>query len=176
MKSLHRKHIIIVLITFLITAICVVGVVFFFQQMDLKAQKVLEANNRLISYEKNKKIYMEETAELKKITERTTTLEKYKVTLEQIPQLLSSLESIGNKNKVEFKIDAVNTPKKANVIEKLTIDFSARGTYANLLTFIQDLERQPYQIKYTNFSFREGVGVTAEPQWEFGGSIEILSF
>ncbi len=189
MPALIKKHIVLLLISVLVLAACVLGMWRFETLMRLKKEKVLTAKQELATYDANKKIFAEESQALAVIGQRVAALETYRVTTDTTPELFSAIENLAQKNGVVFAITTVRT-LGAQKKETLTIDFSATGTIAQVDMFLQQLSRQPYQIVFKKFSLYrttagqsllrpEGVvgpALPAVPLWEVLASIEVVSF
>lgn len=113
--------------------------------------KVITADEQLASYQANKKVFAEEAASIASIKQTVATLGSYQITSDTIPQLLSSMEALAQKDAVQFSITAVQTPGKSGN-QKLFVDFSATGSEKSLDTFLADMTHQTYQIAFTKLS------------------------
>jgi Tfp pilus assembly protein PilO len=179
MEPIYKKHVIRFVVAVLFTGISLFGLWRFGSSMRTKQLRAQEIKEHLASYEQNKKVYAQESIELKNINDRISKLEHYRVTVDSVPQLLSSLEAMAAGRNVMFDISNVKVPKTPEEKQSLFIDFSGSGSYADIESFLQAIVSQPYEVKFTNFSLfrstRAG-GVASEASWEILGSIEILSF
>jgi hypothetical protein len=186
-----KKHIIVLITTVILCGICFAGLSYFANLMYVKKNKVLTIKEQLASYDQNKKIFSEESSALAAIGTRVSALESYFITSASTPQLLSGLEELGQKNNIDFTITSVQTPGAGAANQKLLIDFSAKGSAAQLDAFFTALSHQSYQIVFTKFSlFADGVSQNSQalaaptskiapkgvPQWAALASIEVISF
>lgn len=176
MKSLLRTHFIIAIISGLVCLGALVGVLRIHSSVEARKARVLEARDRLASFEQNKRVYTQEAAELGIIKARIEALEKTIVTSDSLPALLSSLESIAKANSVNFVITTVDqqAPKGAPG-PVLHVDFSADGSYARLQSFVGALLSQAYQARFTKFSlYASGDGKSGQT-WQLLAGMDILS-
>ncbi len=195
MKTILKKHIVVLIVYIGFCIVALAGVVMLFTTMKSKIARVSEIKERLASYQKNKKAFEEEARELRALQERIGVLEQYIVTSDSLPALLSTLESVALKNTVGFEITSVQTPIE-NEKTKLLIDATTKGSYAQVRAFFTELERQPFQVKIRKlylFSEQGEEAVAAIsgtlsgpkttkstapkiPLWQGVATIEILSF
>lgn len=187
MKHIFRFHIIgtVVALLLFLGVWIVFGVL---QQGIAKRQgRVLEVRDRLASFEQNKRIFSDEVRQLDIIKTRITTLERYIITEESIPGLLSSLEGIATNRGVDFEITSVNTVTDTSQGQNekiLRIDFSATGSLASLQALVKNIESESYKVVFRQFSlFLVGGSstrsVSAQPsagQWQLLGQLDILSY
>lgn len=180
MEAIYKKHVIHFVIAVVFTGLALFGLWRFGASMRAKELRAQEIKEHLASYEQNKKVYAQESVELKNISERISKLERHRITVDTVPQLLSSLEAMAQEHEIAFDIATVKLPKNAEDAQTLVIDFSASGSYANVASYLQKLLSQSYEVRFTRFSlFRSNrVGETGLPdaKWELLASIEILSF
>ncbi|HWC57571.1 MAG TPA: hypothetical protein VG621_01280 [Candidatus Paceibacterota bacterium] len=150
--------------------------------------KVLAADTQLASYQANKEIFAQEATSLAAIKQKVETLAGYEITSDTIPQLLSSMEALAQRDAIDFSITTVQTPGNGSK-QQLLIDFSAKGTQKNLDAFLGDLTHQSYQIAFTKLSlFAEsdtsfGTGAAGNTStlpppggWDVLASIRVMSY
>lgn len=172
MKRIHGHILILVL-----TGILVVGagyaLIRFVEYLHITQQVVIASDDRVASYEQNKKIFADEFIAVGDLSTRVKKLESYIITTATTPALLSSLEDLARARHVEFSITSVQNLGKQKT-ERLTIDFSASGDSSSISAFIEDLSHQTYQIKFNKFSlFGDG---TSAGKWNALGTIQVMSF
>lgn len=195
MNSIFRKHIIVLIITFIIAITSLFGVAFLIYTMDSKITKVLETKEKLSSYQKNNKAYIDESNKMKGLEKRVLSLESNIINEQTIPTFLSSLEALAQRSGTEFEITSVQNPV-FNETKKLLVDFSIRGNYNNVRSFLDEIQHQSYQIQISNLELSlenqpiintpninsaPGIKppipvVPKEKQWRVIGTIDVLSF
>lgn len=195
MKSILKKHILVLAISIIGCVIAIIGIGILFATTNSKTTRVSEIKERLASYQKNKKAFEDEAKELRVLQERLSILEKHVVTSDSLPVLLSSLEGLASKNGIGFEITSVQTPIE-NEKPKLLIEATAKGSYLGLRTFFAQLEHQPFQVKLKRlYLFSEQAETTSietagtlsgpkttkpviskEVGWQGVVTIEVLSF
>lgn len=178
MKKILRTHYSIVLISLLFAVGCAAAAIFFFQSIQKEKHRVIDARDRLASFEINKRTFIEEAKELEGIQHRITALEQNVMTEESIPRLLSSLEAMAEKYRIEFTITSVEQegPNKTSPNQLLHIDFSATGSFANIEQFVSSVQMQPYQVRFSNFSLYASDTAAADGQsWQLLAGIDIVS-
>lgn len=183
MEGQYKKQIITTIATALITIAIFAGLSYFYSQMSVREAKVKDAKTQLATYEQNKKVFAEENVELKDIEARAAKLEGYKITLEHVPQLLSSLEGLASQKNVSFEISTVDTPKEGETDKPLAITFVAGGSYDGIESFLNTILGQSYQARIVGLRFVKNQATNAgqgnvvdHPAWEADATIEILSF
>lgn len=134
---------------------------------------VVTAEDRIASYDKNKKIFADEFVAVGELTTRIKTLESLTITPATTPTLLSSIEDLARTHHIDFSITSVQNPGKQKT-ERLIIDFSAAGDSAAIMAFVDDLSHQRYLVKFAKFSLiSDG---TPKGGWNALGSMQIMSF
>jgi Tfp pilus assembly protein PilO len=180
MEAIYKKHVTRFVIAVIFTLLAIFGLWRFGASMRAKELRAQEIKEHLASYEQNKKVYAQESVELKNISDRISKLERHRITVDTVPQLLSSLEAMAKGKNIVFDITSVKVPKKPEDAQTLVIEFSASGSYTNIHAYLQELLSQPFEVKFTRFSlFRSNRIETAallDAQWELLGSIEVVSF
>jgi Tfp pilus assembly protein PilO len=190
MKSLLRRYTISTTISILVFCSTVIGLIWFGLLMDAKRNRVLDTKQQLASFDLNRKVLIEESQEFKAIAARLTTLETYRVGDGDTPELLSSLESLAKTYGVEFTITTVQTAvATADAPAKLSIDFSVHGPFSAIQQFVDTLNHQAYQIRFTAFSLLAVTPPVVEPvagqpvapvstvrSWDLLASMEVVSF
>lgn len=195
MNSIFRKHIASVIILVIISLVSLLGVIFLFYTMDTKINKVLETKELLSSYQKNNKAYTDESNHMKELEKRADTLEENIINEQTVPTFLSSLEILAQKGGAEFEITSVQNPV-LNEKKGLVVDFSIRGSYAQVRLFLEQVQHQNYQIQFSNLELSlENQPLTGAPaqtitlgskvatpivskekQWRALGTINVISF
>jgi hypothetical protein len=179
MKSITRAHLIAAILSCVMLIVTVVALFIFMRKIRAQEQRVLDARDRLASYEQNKRRLSEENAELDVIRGRVTTLEQYVITEDSAPTFLSSIETIAKNNGVDFTLTAAAattaTPKTP---AKLHIDFSADGSFANIQRFLSQLFSQPYELRMTRLSLylTDSANAQANGAWQLLAGIDVVSF
>lgn len=182
MEALYKKNVLGFVTTIVLLGGALIGLWQFGMSMRVKELRAQEIKEHLASYEQNKKVFAEESIELQKINERIGKLETHRVTVDTVPQLLSSLESMATAEGIVFDITTVHTPKNAEDAQTLVIDFAATGSYVDIATYLDRLASQPYGIRFTRFSLyrstqtQDTLVATPEVTWELLASMEVLSF
>ena len=178
MPRLFKTHLIRLIISILVLVFAILGIIWFAHQMRFRERQVVTTNARLVSYDRNKKIFAQETAALTAIEKRIVALEAYRVTPATTPELLSSIEARARVYDIDFTITTAQTPGAQNSKQKLLIDFSATGDMQMLQAFLADLMRQPYQIKFVKFALfaDSDVVMGAVEQGNVLASIQVISF
>lgn len=176
MESLYRKKSIQLIVCTIILFGLVGALGLFAQSMERKKQKVIDIKERLASYEQNKKIFQQETKRLERVGERTWALEAKRITSENLPALLSSIESLAAAQGVTFAITQVETPVVDVGPQKLTIAFSAQGSFANLQALLHAMTHQVYQVTFTTFSLYSDPSAKSGAGFDMLGTIEVISF
>lgn len=172
MKRIHT-HILILVLVLMATIASVYALVRFVSYIRTTQQSVIEADDRVASYEQNKKIFADEFVAVGELGNRIKKLEGYTITPATTPTLLSSLEDLARARRIDFRITSVQNPGKQKT-ERLTIDFSASGDSAAITAFVDDLSHQTYLVKFNKFSLvSDG---TPQGAWNALGSIQIMSF
>lgn len=154
--------------------------------IETRQARVVEARDRLASYEINKKILDDESVELHRIKERVEVLQRHIVTTGTIPELLSHIETVAKAQEMSIAITSVQNGKT------LTVDFSGEGTMPHVEAFLDTLLAQPYQIRFIRFGLYRSGDVTlstaefSEPKkqprqqpsntWKLSARIEIMSY
>lgn len=172
MKRIHTHILILILIT-----IGAIGSVYALARFVLYLRTtqavVIAADERIASYEQNKKIFADEFVAVGELGNRIKKLEGYTITPATTPNLLSSLEDLARAHHIDFRITSVQNPGKQKT-ERLTMDFSASGDSAALTAFVDDLSHQTYLMKFNKFSLvSDG---TPTGTWNVVASIQIMSF
>ena len=178
MQSLIRTHTFAALIAFLVLVVSAVALSLFAVSMGKREARVIEARDRLASFEQNKRIFAEEAKELEAIKEHIEQLEAKVVTEEKVPELLSSLEAMAKVQAVEFTITAVSSDAEVQKTARLHIDVSATGTLPAIQSLVKEMLSQDYQIAFTRFSLyqsEEGAGAKAGG-WQLLAGVDIISF
>lgn len=171
MKQQFRLQLVLSFFLTIIVAGLVVGCVWFIREMMSKKNTLLNAQQHMISYQENKKIFEAESDAFSEITRKIKLFEKNIITPASTPTLLSSFETLARSQGVNFSITSVQTPGKQKT--QLLIEFSASGGRDALEKFLTTLEHQSYQIKYTRFSFSyDSVGNI----WNMVGALQIMSY
>jgi len=183
MKLLLRKHFIMAIVSF---AVLVGSVLLFFGfsvSMREREARVIEARDRLASFEQNKRTFAQEANEFEVLKERIVSLEQKMITKESVPGLLSSLEAMADARKVKLIITAASTGTPKVPIGKLHIDFSATGSFSAVNAFVADMLSQDYLIQFTRFALFQG-GSEGQPEgvpvigssWQLTGGVDVVSF
>lgn len=191
MKSILHKQTTYLIIAVLFFCASVFGALWFLHNMQQKSARVVAVKEQVASYQENKKIFAEESKQLKSLSDHTKELEAKTITPATTPDLLSSLEKLAQSNYVDFAITSVQTPEANTEAAKLIIDFSAKGALAALDGFLAALEHQQYQIRINHFSLHrdmtlvpdglpvvkgKGVQVPRSAKWELVVSMQIMSY
>ncbi len=183
MKSLLRTHYISAAASVLLLLGSLLALYFFSTTMRVKEMRVIEARDRLASFEQNKRVFTEEAKEFEVLRARIEGLEGEVLTTESVPQLLSSVEAMAAARRADFKLILVEERgEKEGAAKHLHIDFSAKGSFADLELLVKDLRSQPYQVRFSNFSLLleapealPGI-VSGAPKWQLTAGIDITSF
>jgi Tfp pilus assembly protein PilO len=179
MKSVVRAHIIAAILSGVMLVVTVVALFIFVKKIHAQEKRVLDARDRLASYEQNKRRLSEEKAELDVIRDRTAKLEQYVVTEDSAPTFLSSVETIAKNNGVDFTLTAAAaTTATPKIPAKLHIDFSADGSFTNIQRFLSELFSQPYELRMTRLSLYliDSANVPANGTWQLLAGIDVISF
>ncbi len=178
MKTLLRRHTTMA-ISAALAAIAVTAAFFsFLSSMKIREARVIEARDRVASFEQNRITYSKEAEELEAIKTRIVSLEAHVLTAESIPPLLSELEAIAKSSSVKFTINGVeNQSTVEGKPQRLHIDFSAEGSFAAISRFVDTLRSQSYQAAFTRFSLYATGGEKASgASWQLLAGIDIISF
>lgn len=182
MKSLLRTHIIMAIVTAVAAVAVSVAFISFFSSMKVREHRVLEARDRLASFEQNRRVFSEEAKELEAIKARTASLERNILTEESIPPLLSSLEAMAKASGVDFTITGVENAAAEGTAGRLRIDFSASGSFAAVNSFVNSIRSQAYQVSFDRFSLyasgSDGASgkAASKSEWQLLAGIDIISF
>jgi hypothetical protein len=137
---------------------------------------VIEARDRLASFEQNKRQLSEENEKLIAIKDRINALETHVVTEDTTPTVLSSIESMAKGEGIDFTLTAVvATSARGDAPAKLHIDFSAEGSFAGIQRFIDRLQAQTYEVQIDRLSLYT-VSDRKSQGWQLLAGIDILSF
>lgn len=195
MNTILKKHIISLVLSTVLFVGCVFGILFFISSMNNKITSVTTIKEQIASYQKNKKAFDDEAAKLKALENRLSNLESQVVTTETLPSLLSSFESLATKNGTTFEITSVQTPVVDGKTQ-LLIDFTDKGSYAQVKSFLDQLQHQSFEIKFSKLYLFSDQGetqsqattgtlsvtkvkapvVVKEKQWQGVATIEVVSF
>lgn len=192
MNTIFRKHISSLIILIIFSLAILFGILFFFSSMGVKVSKVIEIQERIASYEKNKKAFAEEAKKLQTLQNRVVELESMVVTKESVPALLSTFESLAQGIGTDIEITSVQTLIE-NDKPKLVVEFNTNGSYNQIHSFLNILQHQKFQIKITKLIFLSSqeekipdeisptekvktLPSIKEKQWQGVATIEILSF
>ncbi len=198
MHAILRKHIITIIILILVGAASLTLIVLLFSSMNTKISRVLETKERLSSYQKNTKAYREESEQFALLEKRLGALEGQIINDQTVPATLSFLEDLAEKDGTDFEITSVQTPVQ-NEKKVLILDFTITGSYTAVRLFLDQIQHQVYQIKFSKLEmFSEGqaaqvpavapivvpgkppvvspVTVPKERQWRAVATIEVLNF
>jgi Tfp pilus assembly protein PilO len=140
-----------------------VGVSVVFSSMKIKMSKVYEIKEKLASYQKNKKAFEDEVKEIRDLEERVKTLESFKISSENIPSLLSTLEKLANKHSISFEITSVQTPIE-NEKTKLLIETTSKGSFVQIQNFFEELQHQNFQVRLAKVFLFSEKGVSSSPE------------
>ncbi len=176
MESLYKKKSMQVILSLVFLGILLAALGVFARSMERKKQEVVAIKERLASYEQNKKIFQDETRRLDRAAVRTVALEGARVTTQNLPVLLSSLETLALNRAVTFAITQVETPAVETGPQKLTISFSAQGQLTNLQAFLNDISQQVYQVRFTSFSLYADKDAKGGSAWDMLAGFEVISF
>jgi hypothetical protein len=180
MEALYKKHILITLSLSIILILGCVGLWQFGLRMKDKHDKVREVKEELATYNQNKKVYAEESVQLREIASRVASIETKRIRTSTIPELLSTLEAIAATYNLTYTISAVQTPKTEEE-EKLAVSMIAKGTMPHIMDFLGTILSQPYQAKITKLTiYKEQPPAEAplppEQLWNMQATVDILSF
>ncbi len=195
MNNIFKKHIVGLVVLIILALVILVGIIFFFSSTNDKVVRVLDIKERISSYEKNKKEFSDEVDQLKIFEQKLSVLESYVVTGGSVPGLLSTFESLAQKNNIVFEIASVQTPTENDKI-KLLVEFNiSSGSFLQIQSFLNELQHQTFQINIIKLSIisdptpevvevssTEGTTapktpvVAKEKNWQAVATIEILSF
>lgn len=194
MDKILKKHITTLIASMILCVVFIFGIVFLFHSMAGKTTKVLEIKERIASYQKNKKAFNDEVEKIKILEKRLVDLEAQVINTEKVPSLLSGFETLAQKNNTLLEITSVQTPTEDDKT-KLRIEFSVKGSYSQIQSFLNELQHQSFQIKINKLSLDleqaeqvpETTGtlsidktkapiVVKDKQWQGVATIEILSF
>jgi hypothetical protein len=184
MDHLFRKHFIRFLIAIAFFMSACVGLWYISSTMHIKILRVVEVKQHLASYEQNKKTFIQETARFKAIASRVSDIEQHRITISNVPNLLSSIEAQAVQEGITLTITSVDAPKKPTDAQELSIDFLASGTSGQIESLVKKLQSQPYEVSFSKFSLYRDVAqnTTALPivptggQWQLLGRLKIVSF
>jgi Tfp pilus assembly protein PilO len=137
MSNILKNNIIKLIIYIALAVALFVGVSVVFSSMKIKMSKVYEIKEKLASYQKNKKAFEDEVKEIRDLEERVKTLESFKISSENIPSLLSTLEKLANKHSISFEITSVQTPIE-NEKTKLLIETTSKGSFVQIQNFFEE--------------------------------------
>lgn len=195
MDKLLKKQIAYLITLTIVGLVLLAGIFFFLRAMKSKMSKVVEIKEQIASYEKNKKVFSEESEKIKSLEFRLKNVESNIVTTETLPELLSSIESLADQNNIDFEITSVQTPVVDDK-SQLFIEFGSEGSYPNIQSFLNQIQHQAFQIKFSKlFLFSEQsensnqitsgtlsikktnkTTSSSGKKWQAIGTIEILSF
>lgn len=175
MNTIHRyrRHIVVLITLSILAAASGVGVYAGVRYLKRETVNTVNARERIASYERNAKIFADESAALADLQNKVTTMESYIVTPATTPTLLSSIEALAATHAIEFTITSAQTPGKSK--DKLIVDFSATGSMKAVSAFLDDLGHQTYQVKMNKLSLFAD-RTTIKGEWNALGSIQIMSF
>ncbi len=194
MNTIFKKHVVGLIILIIVAIFILIGIIFFFSSMNQKVVRVLDVKERISSYEKNKKEFADEVAQLKTFENKLSALESYVVTSGSVPDLLSTFETLAQKQNLTFEIASVQTPVE-NEKTKLLVEFNIRsGSFPQIQSFLNELQHQAFQVNFIKLSVnsdstptvpevptQDGATpkapiVSKERNWQAVATIEILSF
>ncbi len=156
MESFVKKSIITTTILGIVLITTGAGLFYFSSAMIDRQKLVLDAKERLASYEQNKRAFAEESIKLKELVGQIDAYKKDAVSIGSVPQFLSSIESIAATYDIEFTITAAETVENENNSKELFVDISAVGDFENIISFSNEILQKRYQLQFVNFSlFRE---------------------
>ncbi len=156
MESFVKKSIITAAILGVVFVATGAGLFYFSLAMIDRQKLVLDAKERLASYEQNKRAFAEESIKLKELVGRIDSYKQDAVSLASVPQFLSSLEAIAVTHNIEFTITAAETVENENDSKELFVDVSAVGGFEDIVSFSNEILQKRYQLQFVSFSlFRE---------------------
>jgi Tfp pilus assembly protein PilO len=163
MSNILKNNIIKLIIYIALAVALFVGVSVVFSSMKIKMSKVYEIKEKLASYQKNKKAFEDEVKEIRDLEERVKTLESFKISSENIPSLLSTLEKLANKHSISFEITSVQTPIE-NEKTKLLIETTSKGSFVQIQNFFEELQHQNFQVRLAKVFLFSEKGVSSSPE------------
>ncbi len=195
MNTILKKHIISLVLSIIFPVVLLGVGGLLLQQLNTKVSRIADIKERIASYQKNKKAFTDEVSNIQLLEKRVSSLESSIVTTEEVPTLLSSLESLAKDSGVTFEITSVQNPVE-NDAPKLTIECSVIGSKTQVLSFLDRLQHQSFAVRVSKlFLFSEEgqqssplasgvlsggkvktVTVSSEKQWHGIATIEIISF
>ncbi len=163
MSNILKNNIIKLIIYIALVIALFVGVSVVFSSMKIKMSKVYDIKEKLASYQKNKKAFEDEVKEIRDLEERVKILESFKVSSENIPSLLSTLEKLANKHSISFEITSVQTPIE-NEKTKLLIETTSKGSFVQIQNFFEELQHQNFQVRLAKVFLFSEKGVSSSPE------------
>jgi Tfp pilus assembly protein PilO len=163
MSNILKNNIIKLIIYIALTVALFVGVSIVFANMKIKMSKVYEIKEKLSSYQQNKKAFEDEVKEIRSLEDRIKVLESFKISSENIPSLLSTLEKLASKNGVSFEITSVQTPIE-NEKTKLLIESTSKGSFTQIQNFFEELQHQNFQVRFARVFIFSEKGVNSSPE------------
>ena len=192
MKNIAHKQTMILIYSAIIFCAMFALLVWFLLVMKRKINHIATVKEEVASYQENKEIFAEESAQLKSLSDRVVIFETYNITTNTTPELLSSLESLANMSNIDFTITSVATPDAGTPTAKLVVDFSAKGSQTNLDKFLGKLQHQNYQVLLANLSLHRDMTtapetptlsdilktniVSTQTGWELVANMQIMSY
>ena len=179
MQSIIRRHYFILILAAIFLVAVIFGLVRFSSVIQKRVERVQSVKSELASFEANKKIFIDEAKKLDAIESRTETLERYLITKDNLPDLLSGIEALAKNRGVELTINTVDTGKQKEEAQKLTVSFSADATQAAMDAFLADIFTQSYQVQFNKFSLHRNQPDEAgqlPTTWNLLATVEIVSF
>lgn len=163
MNTIFKKHIITTIVLIITTIVSLIMIVFLVLSMNTKISRVLETKERLSSYQKNNKAYKEEAEQFKLLEKRLEVLESKIVSDQTVSTFLSFLEDLAQKDGTDFEITSVQSPVQDEK-KSLSIDFNIKGTYSDVRLFLDQIQHQPYQIKFSKLDIFSETPTVQAPQ------------
>lgn len=188
MKAL-KIHYIVLSISILFAIATALGFWQFSVVMNNRQDRVKDVKEKLAVYKGNKEVFEQETKQMKLLLEKTTKLEQAIVTTSTLPTFLSTIENLAKEKNITFNIISAQNSGKVGV-EKLVIDFSAKGDFKSINDFLNTLSHQSYQVNFNKFVLFAEVDTVQVPGtttvkvvpkagpviWGLTASIDVVSF
>jgi Tfp pilus assembly protein PilO len=195
MNTILKKHIVTLVLSVVLPVALLIGGLLFIRQLTVKVSRIADIKERIASYQKNKKAFTDEVSKIQLLEKRVGLLESSVITAEEVPTLLSSLESLAKDSGVTFEITSVQNPVE-NDVPKLTIECSVIGSKTQILSFLDRLQHQSFAVGISKlFLFSEegqqsspvvagvlsggktkAVAISPEKQWHGIATVDIISF
>lgn len=180
MQSIHKKTLILYIITIIILVIVTGVSLFLFKEMQKRITEVRNVKERVASIQKYESIYREELQKVEKIQESVALLEKEVVTQSAIPIVLSNIEALTAQAGVSGEIISAQIVSQKAKPSYVSIDIKAEGKKEQLITFMKLIEQSKNESSIEKFSLVQGVQTTETRDggafWELTATLFVLSY